>query len=372
MAEVFRMPKSVVLELRNQSQDIQDLCKSGVENLSLSAVGLMAESWSGVEGRDWASKIKDRVISLAESLTEENRVAEIVVDETSPEPVLFGVDNDFIADAVMATDAAMDAAQTLLEGYEDKDATVAQAYYLLCAADAALSIVIESLGLVDADDEMNEMEVVDSLDMARDADIDLESRKSAMASAERVTMDCEVRALSTDSTSLRIGGYAAQFNKEATGLSFREVIAPGAFTRTLQSDEPVFLLVNHDTDSLPLASTASGTMTLRQDETGLLMEADLDPNNPRAQELASAVSRGDVSKMSFAFTVAPDGDTREAGIRTLHDLNLYEVSVVTWPAYDATTVGMRTASAEDAELEALELRKRMLELKQKFSNSKNR
>jgi hypothetical protein len=74
--------------------------------------------------------------------------------------------------------------------------------------------------------------------------------------------------------------------------------------------------------------------------------------------------------MSFAFTVAPDGDTRESGLRTLQDLNLFEVSVVTWPAYDATTVGMRTA--EDAEAEALELRKRMLDLKQKFSNSKNR
>ena len=216
------------------------------------------------------------------------------------------------------------------------------------------------------------LSIITALPSPRNEDIDMESRKSRMATAERVTMDCEVRAIATDSTSLRIGGYAAQFNKEATGLSFREVIAPGAFTRTLQSGEPVFLLVNHDTDNLPLASTQSGTMSLRQDETGLYMEADLDPNNPRAQELASAVSRGDVSKMSFAFTVEPGGDTREAGLRTLQDLNLFEVSVVTWPAYDATTVGMRTASDEDAEAEALELRKRMLDLKQKFSNSKNR
>jgi HK97 family phage prohead protease len=232
---------------------------------------------------------------------------------------------------------------------------------------------------VDEDDEAAPIMQMNSADLdlvetiePRDEETEMESRKSKMALAERVTMDCEVRSLSTDSTSLRIGGYAAQFNKEATGLSFREVIAPGAFTRTLDSGEPVFLLVNHDTDSLPLASTQSGTMALRQDETGLYMEADLDPNNPRAQELASAVSRGDVSKMSFAFTIAPNGDTRENGLRTLQDLNLFEVSVVTWPAYDATTIGMRTASAEDAEQEALELRKRLLELKQKFSNSKNR
>ena len=241
------------------------------------------------------------------------------------------------------------------------------------ADDVEVEPVME-LNSADIEVEVVGAEVVEQVETPepRNEDIDMESRKSKMASAERVTMDCEVRSLSTDSTSLRIGGYAAQFNKEATGLSFREVIAPGAFTRTLQSGEPVFLLVNHDTDNLPLASTQSGTMALRQDETGLWMEADLDPNNPRAQELASAVSRGDVSKMSFAFTVAPGGDTRDGGLRTLQDLNLFEVSVVTWPAYDATTVGMRTASAEDAEAEALELRKRMLELKQKFSNSKNR
>ena len=198
----------------------------------------------------------------------------------------------------------------------------------------------------------------------------IEERKSAMASAERVTMDCEVRSLATDDASLRIGGYAAMFNKEATGLSFREMIAPGAFTRTLQSGNPVFLLVNHDMDALPLASTGSGTMSLREDEQGLWMEADLDSANPRANELASAISRGDVSKMSFAFTVAPGGDSRKDGLRTLKDLNLFEVSVVTLPAYDSTSVGMRTADEEGAEAEALLLRKRLLELKQKFNSVK--
>ena len=253
------------------------------------------------------------------------------------------------------------------ESTDDEEAEV-EADVVVETNSAEAEVEVE---VVEQVEQVEATEVVE-LPSPRNEELDMESRKSRMATAERVTMDCEVRSIATDSTSLRIGGYAAQFNKEATGLSFREVIAPGAFTRTLDSGEPVFLLVNHDTDNLPLASTQSGTMSLRQDETGLWMEADLDPNNPRAQELASAVSRGDVNKMSFAFTVAPDGDTRENGLRTLQDLNLFEVSVVTWPAYDATTVGMRTASAEDAEQEALELRKRMLELKQKFSNSKNR
>jgi HK97 family phage prohead protease len=189
----------------------------------------------------------------------------------------------------------------------------------------------------------------------------VEARKS-MATAERITMQAEVRAMDTTDGSLRIGGYAATFNKEATGLNFREVIAPGAFKRTLSTDNPVFLLINHDMESLPLASTRSGTLTLSEDKVGLRMEAELDPSNPRAQELASALRRGDVDKMSFAFTVAADGDIRSEGLRTLTDLDLYEVSVVTLPAYDSTTVGMRS---EQDENEELELRKKKLELSQK-------
>lgn len=189
------------------------------------------------------------------------------------------------------------------------------------------------------------------------ADLELVEARKSMATAERITMQAEVRAMDTEDGSLRIGGYAATFNKEATGLNFREVIAPGAFKRTLSTDLPVFLLINHDMEALPLASTRSGTLTLSEDEVGLRMEAELDPSNPRAQELASALRRGDVDKMSFAFTVAKDGDVRSEGLRTLTDLDLYEVSVVTLPAYDSTTVGMRSEQDEE-----LELRKKKLEL----------
>ena len=195
----------------------------------------------------------------------------------------------------------------------------------------------------------------------------IEERKSAIATAEKVTMNAEVRAIDTEDGSLRIGGYAATFNKEADGLNFREVIAPGAFTRALASGDPVFLLVNHDMDAIPLASTQSGTLQLRQDKTGLYIEAELDPANPRAQELASALRRGDMDKMSFAFTVDSDGQTREGGLRTLTDIErLYEVSVVTLPAYSSTTVGMRSAN------EDLELKKKKLAIKVKQHSLRNR
>lgn len=200
-------------------------------------------------------------------------------------------------------------------------------------------------------------DIVEEEPRKAEEDTVIEERKSAIASAEKITMDVEIRALDTEDGSIRIGGYAATFNKEATGLNFREVIAPGAFTRTLQTGNPVFLLVNHDMGELPLAATQSGTLQLSEDRIGLRMEADLDPSNPRAAEVASALRRGDVNKMSFAFSVAEGGQTREEGLRTLTDLDLYEVSIVTLPAYDSTTVGMRSAQDD------LELAKRKLAIK---------
>jgi HK97 family phage prohead protease len=195
----------------------------------------------------------------------------------------------------------------------------------------------------------------------------VEERKSAIASAEKLTMTAEVRAMDTEDGSLRIAGYAATFNKEADGLNFREVIAPGAFTRALASGDPVFLLVNHDMEAIPLASTQSGTLQLRQDKTGLYIEAELDPQNPRAQELASALRRGDMDKMSFAFTVGADGQTREGGLRTLTEIErLFEVSVVTLPAYSSTTVGMRNVS------EDLEVKKKKLAIKVKQHSLRSR
>ena len=203
--------------------------------------------------------------------------------------------------------------------------------------------------------------VITALPAPRSEETDMIEQRKAMATAERITMTAEVRAVATEDGSMKIGGYAATFNSEATGLNFREVIAPGAFTRALASADPVFLLVNHDMEGIPLASTQSGTLSLRQDSTGLYMEATLDPSNPKAQELSSAVRRGDMDKMSFAFTVSPEGQTKDAGLRTLTDIErLYEVSVVTLPAYDSTSVGMR--SVEEADLE---LAKRKLSLKVK-------
>lgn len=206
---------------------------------------------------------------------------------------------------------------------------------------------------VDPADDLIEDVAEDAAVPARAADRDeAEERRGLIERADKATFDAELRA---DDSGTTIRGYAVRWNVEADGLSFREQFAPGAFTRSLGSGTPVYLLVNHDADMVPLASTKSGTLRLRQDDLGLAIEADLDPANPRAQELMSALKRGDINKMSFAFSVDPDGQSRADGLRTVNAATLHEVSVVTWPAYSATSVGMR--SAED-----LERRRRRLSL----------
>ena len=337
MAEQFRPPKSALAE--------QDL------PASMTAREVLALRSTGGATGEWAEQIASQL---------EARAA--IIKETNVEH------SDYLAHKVMAADAAMDAAQTLLESYGDTDATIAQAYHLICAADCALSDVIESLGFSDPDDEMMEdepAEVESVEDEAEEeleinsADPEVEARRSLIESAEKRTYSTEMRA-ERSAEGIRMVGYAAMWDQEADGLPFREVIKRGAFSRSLDRGDDVFLLVNHDTDQLPLARRDAGTLTVIEDETGLRMEADLDPMNPRAAELASALERGDVDKMSFAFRVGENGSAKnDDGVRELRNLDLFEVSVVTWPAYSATTVGLREAAPADD----LALRARLLRAK---------
>ena len=196
------------------------------------------------------------------------------------------------------------------------------------------------------------------------ADPEVEARRSLLEACEKRSIPAELRAETMADGKIRVRGYAAVFNQESTGLPFREVIAPGAFARSLQRGDDVFLLVNHDTDQLPLARRSSGTLSLSEDENGLLIDAELDPANPRAAEVASVLGRQDASEMSFAFKVAEGGSRkRDDGVRELSDLDLFEVSIVTWGAYNQTTVGLRSAEGDDtAALRARRARLRQRQL----------
>ncbi len=144
---------------------------------------------------------------------------------------------------------------------------------------------------------------------------------------------------------VRVSGYAAVFNQVTDiGGVFREVIAPGAFDEAIGRDDVVFL-INHD--GLPLARTRSGTLKLSQDSTGLRMETVLDANDPDVRAIVPKMKRGDLDKMSFAFwpEVQEWDESGDTPVRTIRKASLYDVSIVTTPAYDGTSIGLRALDA---------------------------
>lgn len=132
--------------------------------------------------------------------------------------------------------------------------------------------------------------------------------------------------------------------------SYTEVIRSGAFAKTLAEKADVRLLLNHD--GLPLARTKSGTLTLTEimpdgtgTQSGLWCEADLDPASPLVQQIRSAMTRGDLDQMSFAFRVTRQQWSPDYEQRDILEVELFDVSVVTYPANPATTASLRSQVA---------------------------
>jgi len=192
---------------------------------------------------------------------------------------------------------------------------------------------------------------IDALDAEED------SRSKMTKKIERRTFTIKnVEARQAEDGTMRLSGYAAVFNNDSVPLPFIERIAPGAFRKTLTETPDVRLLINHE--GLPLARTKNGTLRLKEDETGLYMDADL-PNTQAARDLYTLVERGDVDQMSFAFRVIRQKWNEGRTERTLTELSLADgdVSVVTYPAYPTTTVEAREqiAAARQAIKEGREI-----------------
>lgn len=174
---------------------------------------------------------------------------------------------------------------------------------------------------------------------------------------------CEVRAANDEERGNYITGQPIVFgDMYDVGGMFGETIDEGALENTNLKD--VRFLVNHNFSMIPLArsrnNNANSTMQLEKVQGGLNIRANLDTeNNATAKELYSAVSRGDISGMSFAFLV--DGETWENldsdyPIRHITSISsVFEVSAVTAPAYEATSIEARS------DVEALENAKTLLE-----------
>lgn len=169
-----------------------------------------------------------------------------------------------------------------------------------------------------------------------------------------------VRAMPIENTNYKkIEGHSAVFGQIINIGYYRETIERGAFDGCDFSD--VLMCVNHSLDKIPLArcknNSAASTLTLRVDEQGLFVAANLDiENNSEARSLVSAVERGDMSGMSFIFTIADakieDEDTAYPLRRILKIRKVYEVGVVSFPAYSNTDVHLRNKGSklEDKEL----------------------
>jgi len=155
----------------------------------------------------------------------------------------------------------------------------------------------------------------------------------------------ELRALDDSEDGWTVSGYAAVFDSPSEPLPWTEYVRRGAFKKTINDGADVRLLIDHT--GVPLARTKSGTLTLREDDKGLFMEARLDPNNPDAVKMRSALMRGDVTQMSFAFETIKDGWNGDRSVRELKEVRLHDVSLVTYPAYEETSAEIRNNQSNE-------------------------
>jgi HK97 family phage prohead protease len=163
--------------------------------------------------------------------------------------------------------------------------------------------------------------------------------------------ELEVRATTAAQVDLAddsiIRGYPIVFNKLSQDLGgFYERILPEAVDRSLKAD--IRALVDHDTAKV-LGRTKSRTMTLRKDRNGVKVEIEPDMEISYARDIVRAVSRGDVSGMSFSFRVIEQDWHEQEGkapIRDILDMEIQEFSVVTFPAYLDTDVQVARRSLD--------------------------
>ena len=175
-----------------------------------------------------------------------------------------------------------------------------------------------------------------------------------MAKREMRTFDItklKTRDATEDKPSV-ITGYAAVFNSKTTiGDWFTEIIEPGAFARSLSENGDIRALFNHNWDNV-LGRTKSGTLRLEEDNRGLKFEIEL-PNTSVARDLAESMSRGDINQCSFGFWITEEtwDYSIEPASRTIHEVELYEISVVSIPAYDDTEASLVRSKEIDKEVE---------------------
>lgn len=168
--------------------------------------------------------------------------------------------------------------------------------------------------------------------------------------------------LREDGAALLFRGHASVFDSLSLPIfgRFRERIAPGAFAKTIQEADVRFL-AQHDPATV-MARTRTGTLRLWEDAVGLAVEARLNPEDPDVQRLAVKLRDGNIDQMSFGFEVIRDEWTTEeihdewsdgeTPVRTLREVRLWDVSPVTFPAYEGTDAELAGLVSVPAEVRA--------------------
>ncbi len=154
----------------------------------------------------------------------------------------------------------------------------------------------------------------------------------------------EVRA-EGDDTELGFVGHASVFNTRAKiggHWGWWEEVAPGAFAKTIVEND-IRGLINHD-DNLLLCRNRNGTLRLAEDDTGLACDGDM-ADVTYARDLATLLERGDINQMSIQFEVIKEEWSwleDDSELRRILEMKLWDVSIVTFPAFDTTDAALRT------------------------------
>ena len=199
-----------------------------------------------------------------------------------------------------------------------------------------------------------------------------------MNNKEKRAYLCEVQTRTDETHGNVIEGIPIVYDAETDiGGMWKEIVDRGALDQADLKD--VRFLVNHDIDSIPLArsrnNNENSTMQMTVEPDGLHIRVDLDTEgNPRAKELYSAVKRQDISGMSFMFSVKADSwEDLDSDYPTRHITALdkvFEVSAVTFPAYEQTSINARSVETGKASLdsarEALENARKVEELRKQI------
>ncbi len=182
----------------------------------------------------------------------------------------------------------------------------------------------------------------------------------------------DLRVITGEGMRQKLVGHAIVFNTLSEPLMFfREQIAPEAVDRTLNERIDMRALIDHETSKL-MGRLTAGTLRVKKDQRGLLVEID-PPDTSYSRDALESVRRGDLTGMSFAFRIMPGGDqwdeSTDPPTRTVTDMRVSEVSIVTFPAYSTTDVDVAQRSLNAFREQhpyqpSLIMRRRMLDLGQ--------